>query len=226
MEREMADMLYILENISLPIILLIVAGFGLQKIFKLDLRTFTKFNMYYLTPVVIFVMLYGTDISGEFFAQIVPYLLIFHAIMYLFALLISALMRFRKSMRNAFTNSLVLINTGNYGIPLIKLVFNNPIADASQIFIIVMQNLVSSTFSVFWASSGNSSRRRVLLNIVKMPALYAILLVVVLKLFKVTVPQTIMTPLNYLSNAFIAMALTNLGVQLADTRLGKGLGRL
>lgn len=223
----MANMLNIFENISLPIILLIAGGFGLQKIFKLDLRTFTKINMYYLVPVVVFVMLYGTDISGEFFAQVVPYLIIFHVCMYLFALLLSAIMRFKKSMRSAVTNSLVLINTGNYGIPLIKLAFNNnPIANASQIFIIVMQNLISNTFGVFWASSGNSSRKRALLNIVKMPTLYAILLVVVLKLLNVTVPQPVMISLDYLYKAFIAIALTNLGVQLADTRLGNKLGKV
>lgn len=229
----MADMLYILENISLPIILLIAAGFGLQKIFKLDLRTFTKLNMYFLVPVVVFVKLYGTDITWDFLAQVMPYLILFHLCMYLFALTVSAIMRFRKSMRNAFTNSLLLINTGNYGIPLIDLAFKNSaipmasqIAMPSQIFIITLQNMISYTFGVFQASSGNSSRKRALLNIIKMPVLYAILLVVILKLCGVTVPQTIMTPLDYLSNAFIAMALTNLGVQLADTRLGKGLGKV
>jgi predicted permease len=223
----MADMLYILENISLPIILLIAAGYGLQKKFKLDIKTFTKINMYYLVPVVVFVKLYETAFSWGFFAQVVPYVLIFQVCMFLFALIISAAVRYKKSMRNAVTNSLVLINTGNYGIPLIDLAFHgNPIAMASQIFIVAIQNMTSYTFGVFQASSGNSSRRRALLNMVKMPALYAVLLVVVFRLFNIRVPQTLQIPLGYLTNAFIAMALTNLGMQLADTRLGKGLGKV
>ncbi len=226
----MADMLNIIENISLPIILLIAVVYGLQKIFKLDLRTFTKLNMYCLVPVIVFVKLYEMKITWDFFAQVVPYIIILQVCMYLFALLVSALMRFSKSMRSAFTNSLVLINTGNYGLPLIKYTFpddySSSIANTSQIFIIVMQNITSSTFGVFWASSSNSSRKRALLNMIKMPSIYAVLLVVIFKLCSVTVPETLMIPLNTLSDAFIAIALTNLGVQLAETRLGKGLGKV
>lgn len=220
-------MLYIFENISLPIILLIAAGFGLQKIFRLDLRTFTKLNMYYFVPVVVFVWLYEAKITGEFFAQVVPYIVLLEVCMFLFATLVSALMRFKKGMRNATTNSLMLINTGNYGIPLIERVFkDNHLANTSQIFIIVAQNITSSTISVFLASSGNASRKRALLNVVKMPVIYAILLVIVFKALSVTIPEPVMISLGYLKNAFVALALTNLGVQLAETRLGKSLGRV
>lgn len=223
----MSDMLYILEEISLPIILLIIAGFVLQKIFRLDVRTFSKLTLYFMVPVVIFDKLYATDVSWDFFIKVVPFVLLLQFIMYLAALLFSALLRFHGSMRKAFANSMVLINTGNYGIPLIDLVFRgNPLAAASQIFIVAIQNLTTCTFGVFQASSGSASKKRALLNIVKMPTLYALLLVIIVKLFSITLPGVITKPLGYISDAFVATALLALGVQLAEVKLGRGLGRV
>lgn len=227
----MAEMLFIIENIALPIILMIAAGFVFQKIFKTDIRTFTKVNMYVLVPVVVFVKLLDADVSGQFFAEVIPYVLLLQTGMYLLALLISAILRFTRSMRGALTNSLVLINTGNYGLPLIDLVFKDSpipmaldIANASQILIIAIQNITSSTFSIFQACAGAEGRKRALTSMFKMPVIYVILAVIVIRLCNLTIPQPIMIPLGYLSNAFVAMALIALGVQLANIRLGYRLG--
>lgn len=218
----MSDMLYILEEISLPIILLIATGFAFQKIFKSEVRTFSKLMIYFLVPVVIFDKLYNTDISWEFFAQVVPFILLLEVCMYVLALLFSALFRFRKSIRKAFTNSLVLLNTGNYGIPLIDLVFgSNPFAAASQVFIVAIQNLTSFTFGVFQASPDNTPPKRALLSIIKMPSIYALLLIVIVKACNITLPGVIAKPLDYMSQAFTAFALITLGVQLAEVKLSK-----
>ncbi len=217
----MTEMLFILEEISLPIIILIAAGFIFQKIFMVDIRTFSKLSIYLLVPVLVFTKMYGIDISGEFFAQVVPYVLLLQVCMYVIAVIFSAVFRFNRSIRKAFTNSLVLINTGNYGIPLIDLVFkSNPLAMASQIFIVAIQNVTTSTFGVFQASSGSASKKRALLNMIKMPTIYAILLVVLIKACHITIPATLLIPLNYISDGFIMFALLALGVQLASVKLG------
>lgn len=223
----MSDMLYILEEISLPIILLIATGFVFQKMFSLDVRTFSKLALYLLVPVVIFEKLYTTDVSWDFFIKVVPFVLLLQVIMYFAALLFSALLHFKGSIRKAFTNSMVLINTGNYGIPLIDLVFRgDPLAAASQIFIVTIQNVTTCTFGVFQASSGSASKKRALVSIVKMPAIYALLLVIAIKSLGITLPGAITKPLGYISDSFVATAILALGVQLAEVRLGRGLGRV
>jgi predicted permease len=223
----MSDMLYILEEISLPIIILIVAGFVFQKIFRVEVRTFSKLTLYFMVPVVIFDKLYSTDVSWEFFLQVVPFVLLLEVCMYVLALLLSALLRFNNSIRKAFTNSMVLINTGNYGIPLIDLVFRgDPLAAASQIFIVAIQNVTTCTFGVFQASSGSDSKKRALINMIKMPTLYVLLLVIIVKSFNITLTGVVTEPMKYISDAFVAIALIGLGVQLADVKLGRGLGRV
>lgn len=76
---------------------------------------------------------------------------------------------------------------------------------------------------MYQASSGKATTKKALLNIVKMPILYAIVLAVILKLFSVPVPKTLSIPLDYIYNAFVAVALITLGIKLAEIKSLKGI---
>ena len=220
----MADFINILLNISLPIILLIAVGFGFQKIFKTDVRTFVKLQVYLVIPVMVFVGLYKSDFPIELVYKVVPYMLILMAALFAISQLLSLIFSFGKGKRKAMGNAFMLINTGNYGIPLIELTFgSNPIAFASQIILIVVQNVITGTFCVYQASSGKSTTKQALLNIVKMPILYAIILAILLKYFSIPIPQTISIPLDYIYQAFVAIALLVLGIKLAEIKSLKGI---
>ena len=219
----MTELLYILSEISLPIILLIVTGFAFQKIFKTDVRSFTKLLIYVLVPVVIFVKIINTDFTWDLFLIVVAFVMLLQAAMYVISRVVGRLFKYPKSMRNATTNALTLFNTGNYGIPLIDLVFaGNPLAMASQIFVVVVQNITTNTFGVYQVSTGNGSGKKALKNIAKLPSNYIIVLAAIVKLTEFKIPDTLMVPLDYMADAFVAMALIALGIQLADVRFGQG----
>lgn len=219
----MAQLLYIVLHISLPILLLIATGFVFQKIFKADVRSFIKLIIYVLTPAVVFVKIIGTAFTGALFLTAIGYLLLLQVSMYLCSLAFSKIRRYPKSMRHAATNALMLFNSGNYGIPLIDLTFpGNPLAAASQIFIVIVQNLTTNTLGVFWASAGGTSAKKALQSIAKMPSNYFIVLAVIVNLAHIEVPVTLMVPLDYMANGFFAMALIGLGIQLAAVPLNFG----
>jgi predicted permease len=213
----MTEFLYILKSISLPIVILIAIGFGFQKIFKTDSRGFTKLLLYFLTPVMLFVKMYKIEITTGFFASVVPYILIINITMILLGIVLARVMRQPKSKEKAMVNSLVLYNSGNYGIPLIELAFGgNALTMVSQLFVVIAQNITSSTVGVYQASFGSGSRRDALKNIVKMPALYTLVLIAIVNFTGFTVPEPIMIPLDFIADGFIAMALITLGMQLAQ----------
>ena len=54
----MIEMYYILQNILLPIFIMVLLGFVLQKKFTLDLNTLAKLNIYVFVPGFIFVKFY------------------------------------------------------------------------------------------------------------------------------------------------------------------------
>ncbi len=213
----MTHLLYILCDISLPILILILIGFVFQKIFKADVRSFTKLFIYVLSPAVIFVKILAVEFTMELVLHVGVFIILLQASMYVVSFVVCRLSRYPKSMRNAAINSLTLFNTGNYGIPLIDLTFGgNALAVTSQIFIVIIQNMTTNTVGVYLASSGNGSGKQALKSVAKIPAIYVIVLGVIINLLSIKIPETIMVPLDYLADGFFAMALVGLGTQLAE----------
>lgn len=213
----MSTFIYIIINTILPIFLIVAAGYIAQKKFRMDTRTFSRANIYLFIPAVLFMKIYEAKVSMAFVGQVVAYIITVQAFMLLLGELLSRLNKYPRSKKKAFCNTLLFFNSGNYGLPLIDLVFKgSAIAAASQIFIMLTQNITTSTFGVFQASSGKSSYKQALKNVLIMPSLYVLAVVVIVKVTGITMPEPILTPLRYLSEGFIGMALLTLGVQLAE----------
>jgi predicted permease len=223
----MTELLYILENISLPILLMILVGFGFQKIFHVDVRTLTKLMMYLLIPVLIFVKVIDVDMTWDLLLTVVGFTMLLEVAVFIVGWGTGRLLRQTPGKRGVTVNSMVLLNTGNYGIPLVDLAFSaNPMAAASQLFIVVIQNIMTQTVGVWQVCKGCQRQERPWKAIVKMPTLYVMVLAVLLRSWGVEIPKPVMIPLNYMSDAFIAVALMVLGMQLAEVKLGEGLGQV
>ena len=212
--------IYIVTNIIFPIFFLIAIGFIAQKKLKMDIRTLTRLNIYIFTPAVLFIKIYETKVSIKFFFQVLIYAGSIQCIMYFISWGISKVLKYDKGTRKAFCNSLIFFNSGNYGLPLIELVTKgNPVAVTSQVFIMLLQNITTNSIGVFQASSGKYDTKQSLKNILAMPAIYAMLIVAIVKILKIEVPALIMLPLDYISRGFIAMALVTLGAQLLEVKI-------
>ena len=213
----MSTFVYIVTNTILPIFLIVAAGYLAQKKFRMDTRTFSRINIYLFIPAVLFMKIYEAKVSMAFVGQVVAYIMIVQAFMLLLGELLSRLYKYPRGKKKAFCNTLLFFNSGNYGLPLIDLVFKgSAIATASQIFIMLTQNISTSTFGVFQASSGKSSYKKALKNVLIMPSIYVLTIVIIVKVVGFTVPEPILAPLRYLSGGFIGVALLTLGVQLAE----------
>ncbi|HEX2947010.1 MAG TPA: AEC family transporter, partial [Clostridia bacterium] len=154
----MSTFTYIVTNTILPIFLLVAAGYLVQKKFRMDARTFSRINIYLFIPAVLFMKIYEAKVSMAFIGQVVVYIIAVQAFMLLLGELLARLNKYPRSKKKAFCNTLLFFNSGNYGLPLIDLVFKgSAIAAASQIFIMLTQNITTSTFGVFQACSGKSS---------------------------------------------------------------------
>lgn len=209
----------ILVKIVIPIFVLFTVGFVAQKMLKMDSRTFSRMNIYIFVPAVLFTKIYNANVTMSFFWQMLIYILLIQFAMMALGEAASRILKYPREKRKAFCNSLVFFNSGNYGLPLVDLAFKgNPIALTSQVFILVIQNVMVNTFGVFQASSGKSNYKKALKNILLMPTLYVLAIVIIIKILKIHVPTPILTPITYISQAFIATATITLGVQLAEIK--------
>jgi predicted permease len=128
--------------------------------------------------------------------------------------LIARLLKLDRRAESAFILTAVLINAGNYGIPLNKFAFGDRGEERALIYF-VMTVVISNTFGVFLASRGSVSTRRALLNVFRVPLPYAAVLGFALNMGDIEMPVALQRSTSLLGDAASPGMLVVLGVQLS-----------
>ncbi len=213
----MVEIVFIFLNIIIPVFLLIGIGALMHKAFKLDLFTLAKLNIYFLSPGFVLVNLYESSFSIGLLGKIILFFAIFISLLYLIVQLIAKLGKYNQGVRGVFTNSVVLYNSGNYGIPVNDLAFkHDPFAATIQVIVMTLQNVFSYTFGIFSLRSVEEGKFRALIGLLKMPAIYAMTIGVLLNISHVELPLFLLKPAEYIANAMVGVALITLGAQVAQ----------
>lgn len=223
--------LFILTNNLIPIFTLIFIGILVDRKFQLNVSTLSKLNLYVFVPAFIFVNVYTTQIPLEMLKALAIALLILFT-NWLLSLLIGKIRKFDASMTNAFASSIMFYNSGNFGIPLITLVYSSkpflingetPYLDFAltvQVIVLIVQNVSLNTLGVFNATRGTSgSIKTALKKSLSLPAIYFVIAAFIFKFIPYDLTQFPLWPaLNYAKNGLISIALITLGVQLSHTK--------
>lgn len=227
----MGVFVFILTNNIIPIFTLIVLGYLLHKKFNLDIYSLSKLNFYIFVPAFTFVNLYITDIPLEVVKVFIGTIILLIINMVL-GTVIARLRQYDKALENAFKNAIMFYNSGNIGIPVVTLVFSSPpfvidgqtpyltLALTAQIMVLVVQNITTNTLGFINAGNAAMHWKKSVLQVLKMPAIYAIPSAFLLKLVPYDMTQLpVWQALNYARNALVPVALLTLGVQLCRTTL-------
>ncbi|SDL82762.1 AEC family transporter [Sediminibacillus halophilus] len=211
------EMIFIFMNIILPVFILIGIGAWLHKLFTLDLYTLAKLNIYFLSPGFVLINLYESEYSLHILWEVFCFFTLFIAGLYLIVKMIAKIGRYRKSVEGVFTNSILLYNSGNYGIPVNDLAFKqDPLAATIQVIVMTFQNVLSYSFGIFSLKAVSEGKWRALLGLLRMPAIYAMSTGILLNVLDVELPVFLLKPGQYIGNAMIGMALLTLGAQVAQ----------
>lgn len=212
----MNELIYILANILLPIFVIMVIGYVLDIKFELNLNTLAKLNIYFLVPGFIFVRLYETTFSGELFIYVIVFFIAYIIVLSLISQILAKLLNFNTAKTTTLTNSVLFFNSGNYGVPVNDLVFKgDAFAMSVQVIVLTLQNIFTFTYGVFSLQSLQVGKLRALFGYFKMPILYALIVAIILNYYKISIPEFIWIPANYIADAMIAIALILLGAQIA-----------
>lgn len=218
----MSLLLPILLNVIFPVFALMGAGVFFHRKFKLDLYTLSKTTMFYLLPTVGFVNIYKSEIDGKVFLEVIGFQLLLLLLLMVLSAGIAKIMKLDKGMAANFKNSIVLMNSGNYGLPVSQLIFQaNPLGMTIQIIIMAIQNFITYTYGLLNSVTVNNRSSKALLEFLKMPMLYALLLGLAFQAFHIKIPVFLWNPIENVANAFLAIALLALGAQVAYIKLRK-----
>ncbi|RKL68318.1 transporter [Salipaludibacillus neizhouensis] len=205
-------------TVVLPVLLVFVAGYVVQKWRKVDIKPVSTVAIYILTPALVFETFYYAEMNIQY-----AYMIAF-ALILLFALIIitkvySWKMKYSASTESGLILSTAFMNSGNYGAPIILFAYGEA-GFAFAISFMVLQAVIMNFFGIYYAARGVSGMRTALKVLMKMPVTYSMLLVIPLKFFDIPMPSTIMQPVELISQAAIPIVMLILGMQLARIEWG------
>lgn len=216
-------LLYILLNNIAPIFALVAVGYHIGKKFNLDIYTLSKINFYVFIPAVIFVKIYEADIDLDLIRAVV-FTLGFAVIQLILSSFIARMCKLDYSKGNAFKNAVSFYNTGNFGLPLITLIFSTTeyaeYAVTAQIMILVTQNLCTFTLGFYNAAKMSMRFKEAMMTIFKLPVVYTIVIAFLARGIPYEIQDFFLWPaVLYARHGMIPAALLSLGIQLSIVKI-------
>ncbi|BCC58760.1 AEC family transporter [Bacillus cereus] len=211
---------FIILDVILPILILMLIGAILQRKFQFNLKQLSTLITYCLMPATVFVNIYDICIETGLLLQIIYYLMIYSLSLIIISHFISKTLKLEKGESAALKNSISLMNSGNYGLPVSQLIFShNPVGVSIQIFIVIFQNLLTYSYGIYNLLSATKTIGGIIQSFLRLPVFHALVLGVLFQSFTIQIPNSILLPLNQLANGFVAIALILLGAQLSNIKL-------
>lgn len=216
----MSTLLDILINDILPIFVVIGLGYGFARRNQPELRTASRLTFFILSPCLVFVSLVESNIGGDEVAQIAALVVLLVVIMGGLALLTGRALRLTNAQLMGFLLAVMFVNAGNYGLGVTRLAFGAE-AEAHAIIYFATSSILVYTLGTLIASGFKGGLRGALVHLVRLPHVYALLAVLIIRVTQWHVPQPIMDGLRLPAQAAIPMMLLLLGVQLASASVGE-----
>jgi predicted permease len=215
-------LLRIFANNILPVLLISGGGFTVGKVFKLDSRPLGKVIFYIFSPLLVFKLLTTTRLPLD---QIVV-MMAFTAANVLtiggLAFLAGRILRLERSVLIVVILTAMCTNAGNYGLPLVSFAFGQQALAYASIFFVTGQLLFYSV-GVVVASLGHLDIKAATLGVLKVPAIYAIILALLTIRSGWTLPEWVQRAITLAADGAIPGMLVLLGLELANVHWNSNL---
>jgi len=213
------------ENI-LPVFIAAGLGYLLDRKFDLDVKTISRMAFYVLSPCLIFTSLTQSSVSGEEFGSIILFEVLMMAILLAITWSVARQARLTRQQEGAFLLSVLFVNSGNYGLSVNLFAFGKE-ALARAIIFFVGSTVLMNTLGIFLASRGRANVKTALLNVFKVPMIYAVFLAFAARALPWPVTETSwFRGLDMVGSAAVPVMLLLLGIQLTRNSSGRDLRRV
>jgi len=136
----------------------------------------------------------------------------------LIAWLVTRLLKIERTISAGIVLTSMLMNAGNYGMPVVLFAFGASALGYASIYFVTMA-ILTYTVGIIIASMGTTSFKTGLLNLLKLPVIYAIILAFFVMMTGWQLPPYFERTISILGDAAIPTMLVLLGINLANVRL-------
>ncbi|RYD77635.1 MAG: hypothetical protein EOP84_15290, partial [Verrucomicrobiaceae bacterium] len=217
----------VLSQVLLPIVVMFMIGWLLDRRSRLDLGTLVKLNIYLVVPAFIFHEVVRAEISSALALRVVGFTLCIVLAMFLLSIAVAKFRGYSLEHTRALQLATMFYNSGNYGVPLMTLAFPG-LGPMLQVFVVLTQNVCTFTVGLLLASSAQNPGWRVLLPMLRQVSLWAVFTALLVRHFGIPVQEWrwFWVPIDYFHSALVGVALLTLGVQLSQAKAREHLSRL
>ncbi|WNS78711.1 AEC family transporter [Domibacillus sp. DTU_2020_1001157_1_SI_ALB_TIR_016] len=209
-----------LYQIIVPISIPVICG-ALLKYFKdLETRPLITIYLYFLSPAIILDTLTTAEISFDDVYKTVTYCILNLLVLCLAAKILGKLIKLPSSENAALTMVSTLTNSVNYGLPPVLLAFGSSGLDKASVYVVTQMILVN-TIGVYFAARSQFSIINAAKAIFSLPAIYAALLAIFLRLNEFHFPNAIANGISMVSLAYSPIVLAILGAQMMSVKFNK-----
>lgn len=207
----------ILRDNIVPIFLAISAGFLVGRILHVEAAPLSRVIFYVFAPCLAFNSLTQTHLQADEIGLVVSIAVLGMLIIGALAWLLSRALRLDRPTTAALMIVTMFVNAGNYGLSLNALAFGQETLARAMIYFVTSMTMIY-TAGVFLASNGTANVKDALRQMIRIPALYAIVAAFLVVWTDIAIPHPIAQPIVWLGNASIPSMLVVLGIQMATVR--------
>lgn len=218
----MSEITDVLVNNILPIFVVAAIGFALRQSLGLDVKTVARVTFNGFSPCLVFYSLVTAKLNGSELLLLGGYSLLTILLMGLLGWLVGRLFRLSRLDTIALVLALMFVNAGNYGLTLLELRYGDE-GVVRGIAYFVVSTILAYSVGILVASSGQRTVREALAQLARVPAVYAVVLALLVYGFDLTVPAPLLKGIQIAAEGSIPVMLLVLGMQLADLRAMEGL---
>lgn len=215
----MLELLSVFFDVIMPVFLLVGVGYVAGPRLGLEARTLSRYAYFILVPAFVFDVISGAAVEPGLAARMIAYALLVQVGVALLGFTVGRLMGNRGRMVGAFMLLAAFANVGNFGLPLIAFRYGETAVVAATIYflaILLSGFVIGVTVASWYSGSGVGA----VLDVIKTPAIVALVPAVIVNVVDWQVPALVDRSVGLLAAGMVPTMLVTLGVQFARTDVG------
>ncbi len=208
---------HVLTQNILPIALVATIGYLARRRFDLHVGTLSSIVFNVLSPALVFSSLATSQLPAGELAELIGFSALNILVMGGLAFGLTRLMRLDRITTAMLLIVVMFCNSGNYGLTLLQLRYGEDGLSRGVVYYVTSTVMVY-TVGVFVASLGRAGWRQTIGRMVRLPAVYAAGLALIVYSFHIPVPAPIMNGISIVGAGALPVMLLVLGMQIADLR--------
>lgn len=210
------EFLLIFNKSILPLFLILIVAFVYYRLIQPNIKDVSNITLTVLAPIMVFHSMTKSELNPEFILKPLIFAFLLTIGLIASAYLFFYIFRMKSEQKIPLILSCSMMNTGNFGLPLIFFTFGMG-AEAYSVIYFAAFSVPLSTIAIY-ISSDKTGFIDILKDIGKIPLFHSVIIALVFNFFGLSLPENLDKSISLLSQAAIPMMIFVLGLQLATIK--------